>query len=682
MSTDYAEFTIEIASQSGGGFRRKVLESPTGDTPEGDLELPFPAEVLAGIGPAPARRRPDRSVAPLPMPYEEVGTALYQALLGGRIGELFESARRAIAHGVAERGNRRAVRLRLKIRRDDPARDVLAGVPWELLYAPERRAFLARDPATPVVRDLTVGEWARPLAASPPLDLLVVVASPDDPDLSQVSAEDEIARIRAGLRAGGRGRLKLHALGRASFAEFVSRLRRRPHHVVHFLGHGGFNREGTAQLAFEAAGDGIARVRAAEFADALKTPAFDALKVVVLSSCSSGAVERRDGADLFAATAPWLLLHGVPAVVAAQYKLSIAAAHALAREFYGALGRGETLEEAVTAARAAIMAHDDPAVREEWVTPVLYLHAKDGRVVADEAKPARRQPARRPVVKPPSRRRLRLGIFTAEAWEPRLERDNDRVLSLAKWFSNRFIANPADWDAEVFPAVRDFLRKAERERRPLRLDFAANATVAFAAGWLLGAKSGLDIEVRQRVWNKPAIDMKPDDGPVPERLWQEGSEPLPAPRPHAIGFAAPDRPEPEPEPDDAPRAAIAADVALAVGVTWPVLADVQECLRRNEIAVARVIAATIWPKTGHESVQGGAHALALAQDLAERASPRLPAERGGTLHVFASAPNALLFYLGQLAGGFVPAVLYENPFESGERWDYRRSMTFPPPAGG
>ena len=70
--------------------------------------------------------------------------------------------------------------------------------------------------------------------------------------------------------------------------------------------------------------------------------------------------------------------------------------------------------------------------------------------------------------------------------------------------------------------------------------------------------------------------------------------------------------------------------------------------------------------------------MELAQKLTNIIRRRTREERKGTLHLFISAPNALLFYLGQLALGFGRVQLYEHNFRSGHVGAYRPSLYLPP----
>jgi hypothetical protein len=75
-------------------------------------------------------------------------------------------------------------------------------------------------------------------------------------------------------------------------------------------------------------------------------------------------------------------------------------------------------------------------------------------------------------------------------------------------------------------------------------------------------------------------------------------------------------------------------------------------------------------------VGDGAHAFALAQQLAALFKQRTREERDGALHLFAASPNAFMFFLGQLAHGFGTSVLYEYDFESNALGAYQPSITF------
>jgi hypothetical protein len=210
----------------------------------------------------------------------------------------------------------------------------------------------------------------------------------------------------------------------------------------------------------------------------------------------------------------------------------------------------------------------------------------------------------------------------------------------------------------IFPKVRKFLRDHVDPHRPVLLDLAAHASIAFAAGWLLEPKSGLDVRVRQRTGTKGELEWRPNDGTAgsdEDRLWL-------------------DQPDVELRPEGC-------DVALSMAVSQSnVLADVAEYLRQKDLPVRRIIDAVIAPEPGPLSVRGGAHALRLAQALLPRLRERQPRERSGGLHLFCAGPNALVVYLGQLARSLGALTLYEFAFGApGNFGRYQRSIELPPP---
>jgi hypothetical protein len=107
---------------------------------------------------------------------------------------------------------------------------------------------------------------------------------------------------------------------------------------------------------------------------------------------------------------------------------------------------------------------------------------------------------------------------------------------------------------------------------------------------------------------------------------------------------------------------------------------VEAFVRAQGLPIHRILDAVIAPEPGGRSVLGGAHALRLAHALLPRLRHRLPQEREGTVHVFCAAPNALTFYLGQLASSLPRVVLYEFPFKAEDAFGrYQRSIELPPP---
>jgi hypothetical protein len=351
-----------------------------------------------------------------------------------------------------------------------------------------------------------------------------------------------------------------------------------------------------------------------------------------------------------------------------QFPVSDPAAIRFSQVFYASLGAGDPVDVAIGAGRQAIYRTVYQSRSLEWAAPVLFLRAEDGRLfdlparaekvsIAPEDDTAKQDvPTKETTATPASGDGpLLLGIRSFEGWGHRPERS----LELTEWFDGRFIRHPELWGSEVLPRLESFLKQAAASRRPLLLDFAAHASIAFAAGYVLEAKSGLDITVRQRIQKGEGFeDWKPEDRPLPDGpYWQAEDDRILTPG------GTPD----------------GADVAVALSLTRPVLDDVEHYLETANLPVGRLLPATLAPAPSSTGVHGGAHALALAQALTLRIRARTIRERQGTLHLFISAPNAFLFYLGQLARGLGRIRMYEYDFDSGAPGAYKASIELPAP---
>lgn len=698
----YHDLAIEIRPTGAASGAPYTAEVRTGGYGRGAVpfELPVPPEALDRLlrhledrvwrsrlrseDGAPEESNEDRHLPPAgespdgfePLSPEVLGGALFSALFRGDTANRFYSVL-----GSVEPSETDGLRVRFVFDPADADLTELAVVPWELLYRAETRDFLARNPFTPVVRSLDVPRPVRPLRVGPRSPLRVLLAEAAPWGVPPLFTPLEAVRVRHALeQIPG---LELTHLERASFDTTQRRLHRGGFHVLHFMGHGDFDGEtGEAVLCFEGPGRALERVPAAQLADHLKRSR--SVRLVVLNACLTGALPRERGQDPFTAAAAALTMAGVPAVVAMQFSISDRAAIAFAAGFYDALAHGDPLEAAVAEGRLAICREGACAAAEpaggrreetlEWATSVLYLRGEDGRIVepapeeagagesgaAEEAPAAAEAGGDRPGEPP-----LRLGIRSMEGLGHDLEAKAERKLDLVRHFDGRWIRDPALWHEEVLPALHEFLDGAVRTGRPLILDLAAHQTLAFAAGRFLEAKSGVSLSVIQR--SQAGTDEWPArPGEVPEgTLWRKleshAREPVEGKEGREASAASEDR-----------------DVAVALSATHEVLEQVLDYLDEARIPAGRVLHAAVHPEPAPTAVRDGAHALRLAQTLGRAIRSRTPAERRGTLHLFAAAPNGLLLFLGQLAPGFGPVQLYEYDFEGRIHGTYRPTVLLRP----
>src|SRR5262249_39122220 len=149
----------------------------------------------------------------------------------------------------------------------------------------------------------------------------------------------------------------------ATLAALQQQLRRNSYHILHFIGHGGFDeRTQDGVLLFEDEGRENDRGSGPGLGTLL--PDHPSTRFVMLKACQGARGSRTDP---FAGTAQSLVQQGLPAVIAMQFEVSDEAAIALAREFYSAVADSYPVDAALAEARKALFAAGN---RVEWGTPV------------------------------------------------------------------------------------------------------------------------------------------------------------------------------------------------------------------------------------------------------------------------------------------------------------------------
>ena len=382
---EYLDFDLEVeATATPGVYQVSVLSSPQGEAsalmtfPFGSLEL---ENVILKLG---RTRSGVRAVgSPTETQAKDFGARLYDALFGGEVGTCF---RRSLDAADAKNAG---LRVRLRLGRAPQ----LSDVPWEYLYTTSLRQFLVLSTRTPVVRYLEQPRSVTPLQVVPPLQVLVAVSAPAN--LATLDVDAEVRRVRASLADLERsGQVRLTILESATLAELRRALRRGTYHVLHFIGHGGFNsatHEG--MLAFEDEHRMAHLVSGTDLATMIHD--HRTLRLVLLNACEGA---RQSPADPLGGVAQSLVMQGIPAVVAMQFEITDAAATIFSTEFYSAIADGYPIDAALAEARVAVFSsHNDV----EWGTPVLYLRASDGRIFDVAPVPAGTEPGPVPAAASP-----------------------------------------------------------------------------------------------------------------------------------------------------------------------------------------------------------------------------------------------------------------------------------------
>jgi hypothetical protein len=371
-SVRFQDFVLQLDATSSGGFRARVLQSPFG---EGSTEFSLPpfGDIRMGAFGHSRNLGPHAAAAPILETHtpQEIGAALYHALFQGQVRTLFDKSR-----GQLEKSTDLGLRLKLKIDPSEAKIGDLADLPWELLCDETEDCF-ALSRQTSLVRYLDVPRSSQPIAFTPPLQILAVGASPRE--LAPLDLEEEERRLSE-LNRPASG-VKVKFLHHASAGAVREALSGDSYHVLHFMGHGTFDRaSGEGGLAFEEEDGSLVLVSGKAFATKLRD--LRSLGVVVLNACDT-ARARNQGGNPFRGVATALVLGGVPAVVAMQRPISDRAAIGFSTAFYRYLARGTSIDEALTEGRQAI--HSILPEAFEWATPVLFLRLPEGNVFVAQA---------------------------------------------------------------------------------------------------------------------------------------------------------------------------------------------------------------------------------------------------------------------------------------------------------
>jgi tetratricopeptide (TPR) repeat protein len=219
----------------------------------------------------------------------------------------------------------------------------------------------------------------QPPSAPLPLRILVVIAAPDDQ--KPLDTEEEIGVIQAALDEAVRvGRVQVEYLDDATLPAIGEALRRFQPHVLHYTGHGSYDKEKErSYLALEDEGGKTRNAGIKELRPHLKD-AKD-LRLVLLSGCQTA---RTSDMDAFSGVATGLLQEDIPAVLAMQYSILDQSGIELAEAFYAALAQGETPAQAIQRARLALWQFDE-GPGYDWGMPALYLRAQGMRLIDPEA---------------------------------------------------------------------------------------------------------------------------------------------------------------------------------------------------------------------------------------------------------------------------------------------------------
>ncbi|HYG63363.1 MAG TPA: CHAT domain-containing protein [Thermoanaerobaculia bacterium] len=370
---NYLDLTLRVDTGDGNGLVVRLVESPAGQA-EAPFVLPLIEEEVqqAAIGfercldEEESYRDMHSRAADDESRQRAIGDQLFQALFPEPIRDLYYQS-------LGLLGSRPDLGLRIKLQMGlgDPRLTAVHGLPWECLYRAKDGTFLGRERRSSIARHLDLPLPGGRPSLKGPLRVLVVAAQPRGLRRLPHLERERHALLQLGRRQEG---MEMIPLATPTLKALRETLLAGDFHVLHFLGHGGFEQTtGAGLLYLEDEAGGPAPVKGPALADLLRGVA--SLRLVVLNACQTAKLA---APGPFGGLATALLRAGLPSVVAMQFPISDRAANSFSTAFYRRLSLGDPIDAAVTEGRLAI--RSDLPDSAEWATPALFLRAPDGKL--------------------------------------------------------------------------------------------------------------------------------------------------------------------------------------------------------------------------------------------------------------------------------------------------------------
>jgi hypothetical protein len=371
----YPNFDLYI-SKEGDRYMAEVRDSPAGVTGKVALNWPFGPDaheylmlrlenaILKGRG---YRHGPLTSEEKM---LREFGSDVFRAVFRDS-----DSVARRFATSLdkVEARPDKFLGLRLRLHVEPPE---LARLPWEYMFDASTRDhealqnFLCLRNRSPLVRFLDVDGPGKPWSLTGPLKILCMIANPRG-EWEPLDTEGERHRIEEALSSMPNTQVKADWVLGGTLDDLFEKLRRREHHIFHFIGHGGTDTyvDGNGQShpqGFVVMHDGLGgatKVSASRLAFLLSD---SSIRLAVLNCCDSAR-----GGNSLSSTGAALVNAGVSLAVAMQFAISNGAAARFAGMFYKSLVSGEPVERALTDSRRFMSTES----ALEWGIPVLFAPA-------------------------------------------------------------------------------------------------------------------------------------------------------------------------------------------------------------------------------------------------------------------------------------------------------------------
>ena len=250
-----------------------------------------------------------------------------------------------------------------------------------------------------------------------------------------------------------------------------------------------------------------------------------------------------------------------------------------------------------------------------------------------------------------SPKRIPIGVKSFTRAVGSLEEDVDKCLSFVDKFAGRKLKDEYDWNGDIYRDLKEFLLTNTSNRHAYQILMDTHISIAFAAGRILDSKSGVNIFPVQKsstngtvLWDVKLSSKK--DYAKWDILHEKFNENQ-------------------------------YDSALILNVSRDIYNDVAKYIKERNLPIGRIINCKLkGVEATNFSIEDGTHATILANSGYSAIGKRSIMERRATLHIFASAPTAFMFFLGQNSSGFGKCILYEYDFELKNSCTYSQSISF------
>lgn len=394
-------------------------------------------------------------------------------------------------------GRRFSVHVDIALEVDAPGAEVnaarevatlLLGLPWELLHDNDGYLFQGAKPTRVRRRLPNTGVYDVPVVATP-IRILLVTARPEDEACGYLDHRVSALPLVEALEALP-GLVKLRVLNPPTLPALRKELdhardENKPYHVVHFDGHGVYDRyAGLGGLCFELPEDTgklERRRHATIYTDKLGPLLRDhRIPLVFLEACQTAQAEKASES-----VASELLKMGVASVVAMSHSVLVETAKRFVGTFYQKLAAGKRVGDAVLAGqrqlkddnfRGRIFGAGELRL-EDWFVPVLFQEKDDPQLF-------KTVPAKQTLADFQSRLQLRLGELPPEPQTGFVGRSRELLALQRLLLHERYAVVRGQGGEGKTALVAEFARWMVRSQQIRRAAFVSVETHSHAAAVL------------------------------------------------------------------------------------------------------------------------------------------------------------------------------------------------------